>query len=62
MVDVYAGDSEVQTGRHRFCRSEDTVDLSLVLHSVTFITFFVTSITVTVISHCVLIKQKFSNV
>ena len=30
-VDVYAGDSAVQTGRHRFCCSEDTVDLSLVL-------------------------------
>jgi len=30
-VDVYAGDSAVQTGRHRFCRSEDTADLSLVL-------------------------------
>jgi len=30
-VDVYAGDSAVQAGRHRFCRSEDTVDMSLVL-------------------------------
>jgi len=30
-VDVYAGDSAVQPGWHRFCRSEDTVDLSLVL-------------------------------
>ena len=31
VVNVYASDSAVQTGRHMFCRSEDTVDLSLVL-------------------------------